>query len=429
MSFVKDLTSPLLRTSAWKWWICGLLMMATMINYMDRLTLNQTAKRVKEELSLTNEQYGQVEAAFNYAFAVGALFVGWTADRWNVRWIYPIVLLGWSAAGIATGFAETVFHLTVCRFALGLFESGHWPCALRTTQRILKPHERTLGNSILQSGAALGSVITPLIVLGLLDGPGTWSRPFFVVGAFGTVWLLLWLASVRREDLALVPAKTQWDIKNGDDSRSVRSLWEVCWSRKFLVCLVTVITINLTWHFFRVWLPLFMQEGRGYSERQANYFSSAYYLCADFGSLAAGFATVYLSRSRFSIHASRVIVFSVCASLTLVSIVVGVLPAGPLMLIFMLMLGFGALGLFPIYYSLSQDLTVKHQGKLTGILSFATWVASAIMHPIVGSWFDRTKDYSLAVSVAGLPPLLALAAVLFLWDRDSSKPPTKAAPV
>src|SRR6516165_7617445 len=103
MSFVKDLTSPLLRTSAWKWWICGLLMMATMINYMDRLTLNQTAKRVKEELSLTNEQYGQVEAAFNYAFAVGALFVGWTADRWNVRWIYPIVLLGWSAAGIATG--------------------------------------------------------------------------------------------------------------------------------------------------------------------------------------------------------------------------------------------------------------------------------------------------------------------------------------
>jgi len=429
MSFVKDLTSPLLRTSAWKWWICGLLMMATMINYMDRLTLNQTAKRVKEELSLTNEQYGQVEAAFNYAFAVGALFVGWTADRWNVRWIYPIVLLGWSAAGIATGFAETVFHLTVCRFALGLFESGHWPCALRTTQRILKPHERTLGNSILQSGAALGSVITPLIVLGLLDGPGTWSRPFFVVGAFGTVWLLLWLASVRREDLALVPAKTQWDIKNGDDSRPVRSLWEVCWSRKFLVCLVTVITINLTWHFFRVWLPLFMQEGRGYSERQANYFSSAYYLCADFGSLAAGFATVYLSRSRFSIHASRVIVFSVCASLTLVSIVVGVLPAGPLMLIFMLMLGFGALGLFPIYYSLSQDLTVKHQGKLTGILSFATWVASAIMHPIVGSWFDRTKDYSLAVSVAGLPPLLALAAVLFLWDRDSSKPPTKAAPV
>jgi len=429
MSFVKDLTSPLLRTSAWKWWICGLLMMATMINYMDRLTLNQTAKRVKEELSLTNEQYGQVEAAFNYAFAVGALFVGWTADRWNVRWIYPIVLLGWSAAGIATGFAETVFHLTVCRFALGLFESGHWPCALRTTQRILKPHERTLGNSILQSGAALGSVITPLIVLGLLDGPGTWSRPFFVVGAFGTVWVLLWLASVRREDLALVPAKTQWDIKNGDDSRPVRSLWEVCWSRKFLVCLVTVITINLTWHFFRVWLPLFMQEGRGYSERQANYFSSAYYLCADFGSLAAGFATVYLSRSRFSIHASRVIVFSVCASLTLVSIVVGVLPAGPLMLIFMLMLGFGALGLFPIYYSLSQDLTVKHQGKLTGILSFATWVASAIMHPIVGSWFDRTKDYSLAVSVAGLPPLLALAAVLFLWDRDSSKPPTKTAPV
>jgi ACS family hexuronate transporter-like MFS transporter len=429
MSSVKDLTSPLFRTSAWKWWICGLLMMATMINYMDRLTLNQTAKRVKEELGLTNEQYGQVEAAFNYAFAVGALFIGWTADRWNVRWIYPLALLGWSAAGIATGFAETVYHLTVCRFVLGLFESGHWPCALRTTQRILKPDERTLGNSILQSGAALGSIITPLVVLGLVDGPGSWSRPFFVVGAFGTAWVLLWLTSVRRDDLAPWPANIQWGSKNGNDSLAVPSIWKVCWTRKFLVCVITVVTINLTWHFFRVWLPLFMQEGRDYTERQTNYFTSAYYLCADVGSLAAGFATLYLSRGWVSIHTSRVIVFSVCACLTLSSILVGVLPPGPLMLVFMLLFGFGALGLFPVYYSLSQELTVTHQGKLTGILSFTTWVATAIMHPIVGSWFDRTTNYSLAVALAGLPPLLALAALLFLWDADSAKPSREAVPV
>src|SRR5947209_1900157 len=126
------------RGGAWKWWICGLLMLATMINYMDRLTLNQASTRVKRELQLDNEQYGLVESAFSFAFAAGSLLMGWTADRWRVRWVYPITLLGWSIAGFATGFAQTLLFLTACRFILGLFESGHWPCALRTTQRILK---------------------------------------------------------------------------------------------------------------------------------------------------------------------------------------------------------------------------------------------------------------------------------------------------
>src|SRR5437762_4470895 len=152
------------RGRAWKWWVCGLLLLATMINYMDRLTLNQMAPRIKDELHLRNEQYGEIERAFGIAFAVGILIVGWTADRWNVRWIYPATLLGWSTAGFVTGFSQTFFSLLACRFALGLFESGNWPCALRTTQRLLPRSERTLGNSMLQSGAALGAILTPLIV-------------------------------------------------------------------------------------------------------------------------------------------------------------------------------------------------------------------------------------------------------------------------
>src|SRR4051794_1661407 len=61
------------RGPAWKWWVCGLLLLATMINYMDRLTLNLTANRIKIDLLLSNEQYGQVEGVFGVAFALGAL--------------------------------------------------------------------------------------------------------------------------------------------------------------------------------------------------------------------------------------------------------------------------------------------------------------------------------------------------------------------
>jgi ACS family hexuronate transporter-like MFS transporter len=176
-----------------------------------------------------------------------------------------------------------------------------------------------------------------------------------------------------------------------------------------------VITINLTWHFFRVWLPLFLQENHAYSEQFVNYFTSAYYGAADAGSLSIGFITLWLIRQGMPIHRSRTLVFLVCALITTLSLAVAVLPAGPLLLTLILILGFGALGLFPNYYSFSQELTVRHQGKVTGSLGFSTWVASALMHPLVGRWLDQTKDYSLVVSLAGLCPLIGFGALVLLW--------------
>ena len=70
-SISSEATAPP-RGPAWKWWVCGLLLLATVINYMDRLTINQTAQRIKAELHLSNEQYGQIESAFGVAFALGA---------------------------------------------------------------------------------------------------------------------------------------------------------------------------------------------------------------------------------------------------------------------------------------------------------------------------------------------------------------------
>ncbi len=448
------------RRPAWKWWICGLLLLATMINYMDRLTVNLTAQRIRTDLLLSNEEYGEIEGVFGVAFAAGALLFGWAADRWNVRGLYALALLAWSAAGLATGLASTFALLLASRFALGLFEAGNWPCALRTTQRILTPRQRTLGNGILQSGAAFGAILIPQLVNFLIHGPGrpllsawlgrhyepfhpaqvgmvglapgagfpgalpwpsvflgatdrgAWRYPFFAVGALGSVWVVLWLLSVRRRDLAL-PAGFRKDAAAAGEP----SLAALYFNRRFVALVVVVISINLTWHFFRAWLPLILQNGYGYREEDVSNFLSAYYVATDLGSLTAGFASVYLVRRGLSVHASRVLVFFGFALLTLLSVVVAVLPRGPLLVGLFLVLGFGALGVFPVYYSLSQALTVRHQGKLTGVLGCSTWLASAAMHPLVGRWIDRTHDYATAVAVAGVFPMIGLLTLVVLWGR------------
>lgn len=414
---------PRSRGAAWKWTVCGLLLLATMINYMDRLTLNLTAADIKAEMNLTNKQYGDIESVFGIGFATGALLMGWAADRWNVRWLYPIAVLAWSAAGFLTGLAQTLFVLMLCRFSLGICEAGNWPCALRTTQRILRPDERTMGNSILQSGAAIGAIFTPLIVQVLVTGPGTWRHPFFVIGAVGSLWVFLWLAIVRREDLALPDNNAA--PTTGATPPAEESLLAIYLQRRFFILMVMVITINLTWHFFRAWLPLFLRENHGYDKDTVNYFTSAYYLATDAGALTAGFATLYIARRwQVPVHWSRVFVFLCAALLTTLSLVVAQLDKGWLLLTLLLVIGFAALAMFPVYYSLSQELTVRHQGKVTGTLGFCTWMASAVMHPIVGKWLDASEaatghaDYSSAVAIAGLFPMLGVIALLCFWGKD-----------
>src|SRR5262245_48633355 len=123
--------SPNPRPPSWKWWICGLLLCASTINYMDRVTLSSVATRITSQFGLSQEQYGNIEFGFGWAFAAGSLLFGVLVDRLPVRWVYPSALLLWSLTGMLTGLTRTYEQLLLCRVALGLFEGGHWPCAIK----------------------------------------------------------------------------------------------------------------------------------------------------------------------------------------------------------------------------------------------------------------------------------------------------------
>ena len=62
-----------MRPVTWRWWICGLLLLASTINYMDRQTLANVSVRITQEFQLNQEQYGNLELAFGWAFAAGSL--------------------------------------------------------------------------------------------------------------------------------------------------------------------------------------------------------------------------------------------------------------------------------------------------------------------------------------------------------------------
>jgi MFS family permease len=55
------------------------------------------------------------------------------------------------------------------RFVLGLGEAGNWPGAAKTVAEWFPVRERAFGMAIFNSGAAIGSIVAPPIIVGLTD--------------------------------------------------------------------------------------------------------------------------------------------------------------------------------------------------------------------------------------------------------------------
>lgn len=403
------------RSASLAWWISLLLLLATMLNYMDRQTLANVSVRITKEFQLSELQYGNLEFAFGVAFACGSLVFGVLADRLPIRWLYPGVLTAWSAMGFVTGLTSGYEAMLVCRTLLGFFEAGHWPCALAVTHAVLTRSDRTMGNSILQSGASLGAILTPLIIrvlVGTDETPGLWRSPFLVIGAMGLLWCVAWLMIVGPTTLA----RTRDDAAAGSaPTAPLTWLFDFLRNPRFWALVVMVISINATWQLIRAWLPKFLQQGRGYAETEALYFNSAYYLATDVGCLLAGAAVLWMARRGLGAHWSRMIVYGVCAGLTCLTVVAASLPQGWLLLAVLLVVGAAALGMFPCFYSMTQEIDSRHVGKAAGLLGFIAWAASSPLHRMFGKLIDTTGSFDKGLAIIGCLPVAGLLAVLLLW--------------
>jgi ACS family hexuronate transporter-like MFS transporter len=128
-----------------------------------------------------------------------------------------------------------------------------------------------------------------------------------------------------------------------------------------------------------------------------------------------------------SVHAARLLLYGTCAALTMATLGVPFLPDGYALEAALLVVAFAALGLFPTYFALSQELSSKHQGKVTGVLGASAHLSLAAIYPLEGLICDRTGSYELVLGGIGVFPLLAFALMVALWPpRAEPKLPVPA---
>ena len=107
--------------------------------------------------------------------------------------------------------------------------------------------------------------------------------------------------------------------------------------------------------------------------------------------------------------------------MVLAGLSIPLLAAGNGLMLVLMLMAMGSLGLFPCYYSFSQELSPRHQGTVTGLLGTIAWLTNSPMHPILGRWADKTKSYDMGLALACGLPFVAFIVLALLWPtRETS---------
>src|SRR3546814_2797629 len=84
--------TPVPRSGRYRWLIVGVLFAATTVNYLDRTMLGLLAPTLGDELQWTENDYGNIVTAFQFAYALGFLLMGWLIDRFGPKIAYDIAI-------------------------------------------------------------------------------------------------------------------------------------------------------------------------------------------------------------------------------------------------------------------------------------------------------------------------------------------------
>src|SRR5215203_6762600 len=119
-----------------RWYIIGLIALATIINYIDRTAINILWPYIYKDFGITAE--GSKDALklittfFMIAYALGQTITGKLMDSIGTRVGFVISIIGWSISIALHATARTLASFNIFRFLLGLSEAGNWPGAAKS---------------------------------------------------------------------------------------------------------------------------------------------------------------------------------------------------------------------------------------------------------------------------------------------------------
>jgi ACS family hexuronate transporter-like MFS transporter len=406
-------------SSHFRWVICALLFFGTTINYVDRGILGVLAPDLERRIGWSDTEYGDINAAFSLAYALGFLFVGRFIDRVGTRAGYAIALVVWSLAAAGHALARSALGFGIARFCLGFAEAGNFPAAIKTTAEWFPRRERALATGIFNAGSNVGVVLTPLVVpfIALHWGP---QAAFLVTGLGGLVWVALWLPLYDRPERhpRVAPAELAW-IHSDPAEPAARVSWlSLLPHRQTWAFAAGKFLTDPIWWFYLFWSAKFLFDEFGVDLKDIGLPLIVIYLMADIGSVGGGWLSSALLKRGWSTSAARKTALLACA---LCVAPVSLAPVVPDAWVAVGLIGIAAAahqGFSANLFTLTSDLFPRRAvGSVVGIGGMAGAVGGILMQGMSGRIRDWTGSYQTMFVIAGSAYAVAVLVIHLLAPR------------
>jgi ACS family glucarate transporter-like MFS transporter len=412
-----------------RWRILFLLLLISIVTYIDRVNISVTARHMMPSLGLTNLQMGQIFSAFVFGYALFQVPGGWMGDRWGPRRILTFAVIWWSIFTALTAIAPTLHlanfigimgSLMVVRFLIGIGEAAALPNFNRSVANWHPPQERGLGIGITIGGIGIGSALTPPVTAWIMVNYG-WQTAFYAAGLLGLAIALLWYwyatdfprqhPHVNEAEAAIIegkslkvpisplPSREKGQGEGGNHQpdtvpwKAILTTPTVWWLTLSYTCLGYVAYIYMSWFY------LYLVNVRGFAILQGAFFASAPFIAMTIFCPLGGWVTDRLAE-KYGINWGRASVGGTGMILAALFIIIGANVEAPYVAIGFLSLGAGWL-YFTVgpFWSSTTDLSKPHAGTLSGIMNTGANLGGTLS-PTLTPWIADSYGWPVALGLA-----------------------------
>ncbi len=322
-----------------RYWIVGLVALATIINYIDRGALGFLWPEISTELGLTEFDYAIILNVFTFAYAFGQSIFGKIFDWIGVRLGFVLSIVVWSAATMLHAVANSLMSFAAFRAILGVSEAGNWPGATKANAVWFPINERALAQGIFNSGAAIGGIVSAPIIGILFVWLGSWQATFVAIGALGFLWLIPWMIVYKSgpdahpwisvEERAYI-LTGQRNAETDEVAEYTPNTAEILSRKESWGVILASAFIDPIWWLFVGWLPIYLLNTYGFGVEEIARFAWVPYVGAMFGAWFGGLLAGKLLKSGWTVNRTRKTVIALGGLIMLVSLLLTTQAATPL---------------------------------------------------------------------------------------------------
>ena len=412
-----------------RWWIITLIFIATVINYIDRTAFALLWPQMGEDLGMDNSDYALMLNVFMITYAASKFLSGRLYDQIGTRIGFVISIVVWSAAAAFHALARGVVSLSIVRGLLGLGEAGLWPGAVKSNGEWFPVKQRALAQGIFNSGASIGNVIAPVIIVYLYAQFG-WKSTYIILGVLGLLWVIPWLIInkatpkdhpwITEEERSMLlndRIENNNVVVEGAKSLPVGKILSYKQPWGVLLCRFFIEPI---WWFFAGWMPIYLNSKFGLSIEEIGKTMWISYLMAAAGGILGGMFTEEIIK-RTSVDTGRkasIILGSLLIIVGFVSIILFVNDSNYMTFIYL-----AGLALFGFQFAIGNIQTLSSdlfRGPSVGTLAGLAGTVAAFS-PIIMNWFigriTNGGSYTPAFVAITVSVVLAVLSILFLIKK------------